>query len=536
MCCKAGVLLLTMFASMVVTMDSGFSAALTTARNDVYEAAVKSAHGYSDPCDVEVAVELKSPSSGVTRVSAFWDGADVWRFRFSPDEIGEWRWESKCSDQKNPGLHGQRGSFRCVPYKGKNALLARGPLKLSENRRYLVHSDGTPFFWLADTAWNGALKSQTAHWDKYLTTRRSQGFTAVQFVVTQWRAYVSESAYAGKKDIHIDPAFFKRLDPKVKAINDHGMVAAPVMLWAVSGSDPGQELSEEDAIRLAKYMVARWGAHNVLWILAGDGVYQGERAKRWRGIGRAVFGDRPNRPATMHPSGSQWIAEEFGREPWYSMIGYQSGHSEKKVDWLVQGPPAKNWSKPPTLPIVNLEPNYEGILAYDTKRPFDALAVRRALYRSLLLSPTAGVTYGHHGIWWWGEKPEIPLSHEKTGIALPWDQALKSEGAQSVKHLASLFSSIKWWTLVPDPTLLTDQPTDPTRVVPSSRNKDGSLALVYLPQGGEIELNAGSLKHNTNVRWFNPSTGRHFPAGKIAADSHKMQPPGDGDWVLLIGR
>ncbi len=28
-----------------------------------------------------------------------------------------------------------------------------GPLKVSDNQRYIVHQDGTPFFWLGDTAW-----------------------------------------------------------------------------------------------------------------------------------------------------------------------------------------------------------------------------------------------------------------------------------------------------------------------------------------------------------------------------------------------
>ena len=273
----------------------------------------------------------------------------------------------------------------------------------------------------------------------------------------------------------------------------------------------------------------------MVWILAGDGVYLNKRAERWRSIGKAVFGDRPSRPATLHPTGCQWIAEEFSNEPWYAIRGYQSAHREKNVAWLVQGPPATDWKKPPILPVINLEPNYEAILAHDTRRPFDALAVRRALYRSLLVSSTAGVTYGHHGIWYWTEKAEIPLAHDKTGIAMPWDQVIESEGARSVKHLAQLFHSINWWTLVPDPALVANQPTDPMIFAPAARSEDGNLALIYLPQGGEIKLNTNNLRRASDMRWFNPSTGKYFPAGKVASDSLKMQPPGEDDWVLVIG-
>lgn len=506
-------------------------------RNTVYETSLTSSRDYANPvADAEVTVRFTSPSGKVSPIEAFWDGGKTWRVRFSPTETGEWRWKSECSDKGNTGLDAKSGHFDCVPYKGENPLCAHGPLKLSANRRYLTHSDGTPFFWMADTAWNGVLKAKPSDWEKYLSTRKAQGFTAVQFVSTQWRAYVSESAYTGKKDIRINPDFFRRLDPMVKAINDHGMVASPVLMWAVGKGDPGHELSDEDAIRLGKYMVARWGAHNVLWMLAGDGVYLGKRAERWQRIGRAVFGDKPNRPATMHPLGSQWIAKEFGGEPWYSIIGYQSAHSEKKVEWLVWGSPAKDWKKPPTLPVINLEPCYEGILAKDTGRPINVLAVRRAVYRSLLLSPTAGVTYGHHGIWWWGEKPELPLTLEKTGIAVPWNQALKSEGARSVEHLARLFSSIEWWTLIPDPSLIANQPTDAMSFIPAARNDNGNLAVIYLPQSGEIELNVQNLRRTTVIRWFNPSNGEFTPAGRVTAASMKLRTPGEGDWVLLVGR
>lgn len=520
----------------VSTVDSAIAAAAPIAKHDVYEAEFESTRDYSNPAtDVELTVEFTSPSGKVTSRWAFWDGGDVWRVRFSPDEVGGWTWESRCSDEKNRGLHGRRGSFKCVEYTGPNSLRAKGPLKLSANRRYLVHSDGTPFFWLADTAWNGVLNAKPAHWDEYLLTRKTQGFTAVQFVATQWRAYDGEPAYTEKDDIRINPEFFKRLDPQVKALNDAGLVASPVMMWAVGGKDPGHELSEKDAIALGRYILARWGAHNVVWILAGDGVYLGERAGRWRNIGKAVFGDRPSRPATLHPTGSQWIAGEFSAEPWYAIRGYQSAHREKKIEWLIFGPPATDWNKPPILPVINLEPNYEAILAYDTRRPLDALAVRRALYRSLLVSPTAGVTYGHHGVWYWTEKPEVPLAHDKTGIALPWDEAIRSEGARSVEHLARLFNSLKWWTLVPDPVLVADQPTDPMSFVPAARSEDGNFALIYLPRGGDIELYTGDLKQALDMRWFNPSTGKYFPGGKVHSDSLKMQSPGDGDWILVIG-
>ena len=38
-------------------------------------------------------------------------------------------------------------------WKGKSVDLSHGRLKVSDNQRFLVFEDGTPFFYLGDTAW-----------------------------------------------------------------------------------------------------------------------------------------------------------------------------------------------------------------------------------------------------------------------------------------------------------------------------------------------------------------------------------------------
>ena len=528
-------------ACIAVIVATGVSAA-PVEMHGIYEASFTSSRAYENASqDVEAAVEFVSPSGKRATTDMFWDGGGVWRVRFSSDETGTWRWTSRCSDALNAGLHGRSGSFECKPYRGSNPLRLHGPLKLSATRRYLAHADGTPFFWLADTAWNGVLKAKPDDWEKYLSSRRKQGFTAVQFVSTPWRSFDvdshGETAFTGTEDFRINPGFFRRLDGRVQAINSHGMVAAPVVLWAVGKSDPGQALSEKNAIRLSKYIVARWGAHNVVWMLGGDGNYGGERAGRWKTIGRAVFGDRPARLATMHPGGLQWPVEEFRREAWYSIAGYQSGHgdSARAVRWLVEGPPATEWDRRPALPFINLEPNYEAILAYESKKAHNALSVRKALYRSLLISPASGVTYGHHAIWFWTDTPMVPAKHPGSGIAIAWHEAVESEGAGSVRHLAGLFNSIRWWTLRPDASLVLNRPDDPLRFIASARSDDGALAMVYLPEGGAVKLNTSKLKPGSRLRWFDPATGAFTSAGEITAGDLQLTAPGQGDCVLLIG-
>jgi hypothetical protein len=554
-----------------------------------YEVELRAGAERRDPVrEARVTARITSPSGGTSEVEGFWDGGRTWRARFSPDELGRWSWETVSDEQ---GLGGRRGELECVPYEGASPLFGHGELRASRDGTHLEHADGTPFFWLACTAWNGALLSDERAWRTYLVDRAMKGFTAIQFVTTQWRAAETDRegmvAFRGREKIEIVPEFFRRLDRKLDEVNGAGLVAAPVLLWAIAdrtGRNPGHVLPEGEAALLARYMVARYGAHQVVWILAGDGDYKGEKAGRWRRIGRAVFGEgrerRPPPPAysaeaaasaakagrlrraapsvaprreggrrrlvTMHPCGQSWVADEFRDEPWFDLIGYQSGHGESDAElrWLTSGPPAKEGGEGRTLPVVNLEPNYEGHRAYRTGTLFDERLVRRAAYWSLLVSPTAGVTYGAHGIWYWSEEPAEPLDHAGTGVAPPWHEAMRLPGSVSMRHLRDLFGSVPWWRLRPRPDLLAEQPgeADPARFVAAAATEDIEAAVVYLPPapgGGtavrEVSFRKEALPERMKASWFDPATGVWGEAFTLSrAQAGKLTSPVEGDAVLVL--
>ena len=510
----------------------------------VYEITLHGLLEYRNPSkDVSVAVTFRGPNDERLEVDAFWDGGDTWRARFATGTLGTWRWRSVCFNADDYGFHLKAGSFECVPYEGDNPLYRHGPLRLSADRRSFAHADGTPFFWLGDTVWAGVQKAKLEDWQRFLEVRRQQGFTLIQHVLCNWRVFPQDScgekaywepAGAGS-GIKVNPAYFQRLDAKFAAINAHGLVAAPVILWAIKGAaNPGYTLPEPDAILLARYIVARYGAYNVAWLLAGDGDYRGELAERWRRIGTAVFRGRHDRPVTMHPGGEHWVADEFRDQEWFDFIGYQSGHGCAPEDWrwLVQGPPAQEWLKPPARPIVNLEPNYEGHIAYGTQYRFTARDVRRALYWSLLLAPTAGVTYGDHGIWPFPERRELPTDHAYSGESGPWYEALYDEGARQLQHLRSLFASLPWWRLRPAPELLAEQPgeADLGHYITVAKSEDGGALLAYLPAGGSIRLQPGAAKGGS-ASWYNPRTGER-QAARQEGDSFAA--PDEEDWLLVI--
>ncbi len=65
------------------------------------------------------------------------------------------------------------------------AALAAPPsrLSVSPNRRFLQQADGSPFFWLGDTAWLLFSRLDRADTRRYLDDRQAKSFTVIQVVV-----------------------------------------------------------------------------------------------------------------------------------------------------------------------------------------------------------------------------------------------------------------------------------------------------------------------------------------------------------------
>jgi hypothetical protein len=510
----------------------------------VFESRLTSTVEYANPLwDVGGWVDFSAPSGKQLSVRPFWIGARDWGVRFCPDETGVWRWIARCSDSRNHGLNGISGTFECVEYEGDNPLYVHGSLKVAEGSHHLMFADGTPFLWLGDTAWNGVMLARGEDWNQYLQQRRRQRFSAIQFASMD--GCLTRTNRSGKKasfatdPLRINPKFFQELDSKVEAVNRHGMLAVPVIFWTYHKDDPGRRLAEDDAICLGRYVVARWGAYQCVWCLAGDGIYDGENGERWKRIGREIFSERHDRPVTMHPQSLRWVKAIFEDEEWYDFVGYQSGHgdSDEYLAWLINGPPAREWASKPVLPIINLEANYEEHPAYHSGLPFSDYDVRVAAYRSLLVSPTAGVTYGHMAIWAWKEARTKAPCYD-VGLVPPWRDGLNAPGLRSLSNLQKFFGAIPWWKLRPAPELVAEsaQQQDVRACLTASMADDRAAAVVYLPKGGTIRAQLGRLKRPLRSRWFNPVSGEWSEASIRSAEivQEIISPSSQQDWVLYL--
>ena len=509
-----------------------------------YELTFSSSSVYENPVqDVRtMEVTFFSPAGRKKTINAFWDGNDVWKARFMPDETGPWTFVTNCSDTKNQSLNGQEGSFLCRPNPDQKDIYKHGPVINPPGTFYLTHSDGTPFFYLACTAWNGALKSTDDEWDQYLQQRVKNSYSAVQLVTTQWRGCDKSSegltAFEGSGRIRINPEFFRLIDKKIDRVNEHGIVAAPVILWTLQTGNgkelsPGYYLPDDQAILLAKYIVARYGGNHVIWILGGDGIYTGTYEQRWKTIGRAVFDGKHQGIVAQHPCGRSWIGEVYKDEPWLNIIGYQSSHSnsEGTVNWITKGPMSEMWNHLPPRPLINLEPNYEEINF--TIKDKD---VRNACYWSLFATPVAGITYGANGIWPWLRQGEKILNHSDAPGTSLWNVSINFPGSIQMGYLAQFIKKFEWWKLYPSRELLLTQPGNEifNQFVSVVKTTDNKTILAYLPVKLTVKIRKpAGIPYN--VRWFNPVTNEYSEG--IAADDGSVltvTSPVESDMLLIL--
>jgi len=122
-------------------------------------------------------------------------------------------------------------------WKGRSVDLSHGRLKVSDNSRFLVFEDGTPFFYLGDTGWELFHRLNKEETEKYLENRRSKGFTVIQAVVLAEVDGLNTPNMEGNKPlIDNDPlkpneAYFAHVDWVIKKAAEKGIFIGLLPTW-----------------------------------------------------------------------------------------------------------------------------------------------------------------------------------------------------------------------------------------------------------------------------------------------------------------
>jgi hypothetical protein len=430
-------------------------------------------------------------------------------------------------------------------------------IRVSDNNRFLVSDDGSPFFWLGDTAWELFHRLNREDAARYFADRAAKRFTVIQAVVlAEMQGLTTPNAYGDVPFEGGDPArpvgaYFRLVDEYIGMAADHGLYVGLLPTWGDKvfpawAKDIRPVFDATSARAYGRWLGARCAeAQNVIWVLGGDrpAIHDGvDDRPIWRamaeGIDEATGGEAL---MTYHPSGGCSTSEWLHDEPWLDVNMMQSGHGSGR-DAPVWERIAADYARAPAKPVLDGEPNYEDhpVNPWPAWNPANGFFrdddVRRQVYRSVFAGG-CGVTYGHHDIWQM-YAPGRALVNQPPGYEEhTWEDALDRPGATQLRHLRALMESRPYLTRIPDQWLLACDPGQGGQHIRATRDAGGSYAFVYLPSLRPVTIHLGALSGQTVVAWwYDPCSGQAVRIGAFPrAAAHTFTPPGHRpDWVLVL--
>ncbi len=499
-----------------------------------FEHTFRSSVVYTNPLqEATLTVMFTSPQGEISRVPGFWDGGRTWRVRFSPAQPGHWTFQSTCSDARNEGLHQQTGEFTCTSALGQSRFDEHGLVRVSHDQQRLEFSDHTPFVWMADTAWSGARASVQKDWEIYAQIRLDQGYTTVLWVATPGLDDKREGPTTGYPEaIGINTGFFQRMDKKLAVLANAGLLSVIVPFsdteWDRANGPP---LDDVQLTLLIRYIVARWGADPVVWMLPIEPV--GDKQRDWKHIGPMVFDNIQHAPVLVHVGANLQDLNQFHSESWAGLYGIQPFTSVADQA-LKSGFAALGALKQESArPIVAFTPMENSV--QDGKRLLGD-DIRHTGFWAWLMSGAVGLSYAANGVQNWDTSLGPP---GEPGAELPmWRKSMFLAGGKQMATLGKFMSSVSGTTLRPNSSLIGTQPGDsPAGRIAAASSPTKDLALVYVPAERSVELNLAGLPASPAVSWFNPRTGQSTPAvAVVSGDKAQFPTPAAGDWVLAARR
>lgn len=429
-------------------------------------------------------------------------------------------------------------------------------LRVSADHRHLETSDGQPFFWLGDTAWEMIHRLNREDVEHYLDVRKEQGFNLIQTVViSELGGNHHPNAYGHLPLIDNDPTrlhmidgpandYWDHVDFVIDAANRRGMYVGLLPTWGRYWQDQTPDLplfNRQNAEAYGQIVGARYKDKGLVWIVGGDRHFENEEEKNIvRAMARGLrAGDCGTHLVTFHPRGEHSSSEYFHEESWLDFNMRQNGHV---APYRFFGATRLDFDRLPTKPVIDGEPLYEGHPVYrpDGSGYSLAIDVRRAFYWDIFAG-AFGHTYGHSAVWqMWSEGLE-PINNPEH----PWRQAIEEPGAKQMQYGRWLMESRPATGRVPDNDIVasfevkSDEPAVERYQFAATRSSDGRYAMVYAPVARPCRIRMETLRGPEIVGWwYNPRTGQATRIGQFSSKGEReFVPPKsteEEDWVLVL--
>ena len=506
---------------------------------------------YSDPFnEVNIDAVITLPSGAQERVPAFWGGGSTWRVRYAPTAPGLYRIRSACTDEGNKDLHNRVSTLQVYAYSGTNPHYLHGAIRVADDQRHFVYTDGTPFFWLGDTWWMGLCRrlSWPDDFQTLTADRARKGYSIVQIVAGLYpdmEPYdprgANEAGYPWEPDFsRINPAYFDMADLRIQHLADSGIAACVVGFWGYFIPRMGEARVKQHW----RYLIARWSAYPVVWCLAGEGTmpyYLSKSPEQDAQMQKHVLTelapyvratDPRHHVITIHPSSSARLCVEDPSVLDFDML--QTGHSSWRSVPNTMKTIQQSLVASPKMPVLVGEVCYEGIMQSSREE------IQRFMFWASVLSGTSGHTYGANGLWQINNRDHpyglSPHGHSWGGPS--WQVAAQLPGSGQLGVAKKLLNRYSWWKLTPKLELVEPHAGTQDYWQPFGAEIPGEAFLVFCPT-----FNGAPTLHQLppatyKAFFFNPSDGTEVPIGNVTPDPTGMwkgaEFPIFRDWVMVL--
>lgn len=426
-----------------------------------------------------------------------------------------------------------------------------GAIEVHPEGRYLQYADGSPFFYLGDTAWELFHRLSLDEARMYLSDRAMKGYTVIQAVVLAEldglrvpNAY-GELPFTDTTFTVPNEAYFRHVDAVIDLADSLGMVIGLLPTWGDKmnrawGAGPVIFDSEVRSFDYGVFLGRRYrDRKNIIWILGGDRDYTGYEAyvrAMAKGIATGIAGreDYSKCLMTVHPYGGSSSARWFHRDEWLDFNMQQNGHCYDVDVWdRIQ----REYHLVPTKPIMDGEPLYdEHPVCFDRAQHGTSMdyQTRRFFYHEVF-SGAFGHTQGCHAIWQMWSPDKEPVN----GPIRPWYESLQLIASYQMGYGRALMESRPFFSRIPDQSFIVDGQGGGLHHISATRDRNGSFAMVYSEQGDPFAVNLNVLSgKRINAWWFDVRSGKCIKIGDYSkSDKQWFTPPTHGrgnDWVLVL--
>jgi len=484
---------------------------------------------YKNPfIDVQLDAVITRPDGVQLRVPMFWAGGNRWSLRYASSVPGIHTFRTDCSDNTNAKLHGLQGKIEVAPYRGENPLYRHGPISVAGDKRHFEHTDGAPFFWLADTWWKGLCKRMTWEGFQELTAdRKAKGFSAIQIVCgpypdenmmeARWENEGGKP-YETRDFSVVNPKYFDYADRRIKHLVDAGIVPVLVGGWGRpqrGGNSTIAQVGIDGYKRHWRNLIARYGAYPVIWMVGGEAK---DSQGPWSKLAEYLKDTDPyHHPLTYHAPGHPRKALRDNSMFDFDMVAI--GHNGMAtVNGTLELIKSCLGTSPPR-PVLCGEACYEGHMQTNFQY------IQRHMFWTFIISGAAG---------------HITPVYDLT----TWKQAMDYPGSTQLGIGKRLLEKYPWSRFEPHPEWVEDGCF--------AAGIPGEVRIIYLPRRNIYNWSGPTVKNlephiDWHVYYFDPATGRKFDHGTIKAGAKpddktpktvdfKENVPSPQDWLLVFER